>query len=68
MENVPVKGPTNWSELAATLLEKLTSQGVNPEVSVEFENMEVQGGPDNVRWRVNGAVRVRTRNTNDAQS
>jgi len=62
MENLPVKGPTNWAELATTMLEKLTSQGANPEVSVEFENMEVQGGPDNTRWRVNGAVRIRTRN------
>lgn len=65
MENVSASGPTSWPALAATLLEKLTSQGVNPEVSVEFDNMEVQGGPDNARWRVHGAVRIRTRNAND---
>lgn len=63
MDNVSAKGPTSWPELVTTLLEKLTSQGVNPEVSVEFDNMEVQGGPDNTRWRVHGAVRVRTRNS-----
>ena len=62
MENLPVQGPTNWAELASSLLEKLTSQGANPEISVEFDQMDVQGGPDNTRWRVNGAVRIRTRN------
>ncbi len=64
MENLPVKGATNWAELASSLLEKLTSQGANPEVSVEFDHMEIQGGPDNARWHVHGAVRIRTRNAN----
>ena len=64
MENTKLQGTNSWPELAATLLEKLTSSGVNPEVSLDFDNMEVQGGADQQqqRWRVNGSLTIRTRN------
>lgn len=54
-----------WPELAIGLYERLTGRGA--EIAYEFEDMEVQVpskvGPDadHANWRLDGTLRIRTR-------
>jgi hypothetical protein len=60
----------NWPDLAVGLYERLTGQ--NAEIIYDFENMTVEipsgTGPDvrHAPWRLNGTVRISTRNNNDS--
>jgi hypothetical protein len=56
---------TNWPELAIHLYDKLTGRGA--EITYEFENLEVFV-PSEVsetapmaRWKINGILKIRTR-------
>lgn len=53
-----------WPDLAIGLYEKLTDRGA--EISYEMDNVEVfvPGGTDSTdqaKWRVNGLLKIRTR-------
>lgn len=56
---------TTWPELAINLYDKLTGRGA--EITYDFENLEVfvpsAVGSDNghARWKLNGSLKVRTR-------
>lgn len=56
---------TNWPELAIGLYDKLT--GRNAEITYEFDNMEVgvPAGvgeqPKQAQWKLNGTLKIRTR-------
>ena len=60
----------NWSELAISLYEKLTSR--NAEIAYEADNMEVwvpSGvGEDasHAKWKVNGTLKIRARDAVEA--
>jgi hypothetical protein len=55
----------NWPDLAIGLYDKLTGRGA--EITYEFQSLEVSvpssASPDaqHATWRVNGTVKVRTR-------
>ncbi|NIR44275.1 MAG: hypothetical protein GWN99_09125 [Gemmatimonadetes bacterium] len=59
------KDTRTWPDLAIGLYDKLTGRGA--EITYEMENLEifvpsaVGNGSDQARWRVNGTVRIRTR-------
>jgi hypothetical protein len=62
--------PSSWADTAASLLSKL-SGGV--ELALNFDQMELQmPNPQNpgapTTWRLNGALRIRTRGENPAAS
>jgi len=54
-----------WPELAVGLYERLTGRGA--EITYEFDDLEIRVpdrmGPDadHARWRLDGTVRIRTR-------
>lgn len=58
---------TTWPELAIELYDKLTGRGA--EITYEFEQMEVWvpsgtgAGADHAHWKVNGTLKIRTRDT-----
>ena len=55
----------NWPELAIGLYDKLT--GRDAEITYDFENVEVDvpsgvgEGAQHAHWRVNGTLKIRTR-------
>ncbi len=57
--------PMNWPELALGLYDKLTGRGA--EITYQFENMDisvpshVDENPKFAKWRLNGTLKVRTR-------
>lgn len=57
--------PMNWPELAEALYDKLTGRGA--EITYQFENMEVfvpshvDENPQFAKWRLNGTLKIRTR-------
>jgi hypothetical protein len=62
----PTEGQTRtWPELAIGLYDKLTGRGA--EITYQFEDMELyvpSGTGENVdhaKWRLNGTVKIRTR-------
>lgn len=61
--------PTTWSDLAMSLYDKLT--GRNAEIIYEFDNFEVfvplslDEDTAHARWKVNGNLKLRTRNSSD---
>ena len=61
-------GTTTWPELAIGLYDKLTGRGA--EITYEFEDLQVavpssaSGNARYADWKINGAVRIRTRDTN----
>ena len=68
---MPDSSQSNWADMAASLLSKL-SGGV--ELSCAFEQMELQvpnsqnpSGPA-ATWKLNGSVRIRTRGEQPAAS
>ena len=56
---------TSWPELAIGLYEKLTGRGA--EIAYEFDDFElmvpsgVGGNVEHAAWKMNGTVRIRTR-------
>ncbi len=54
-----------WPELAIGLYDKLTGRGA--EITYDFDNFEVQvpskagDGADHAKWKMNGTLRIRTR-------
>lgn len=56
-----------WPELAIGLYDQLTER--NAEITYEFDGMEIgvpgsaEPGSPKASWKVDGAIRVRTRNT-----
>lgn len=58
-----------WPDLAIGLYDKLT--GRNAEITYAFENMEISvpsrtgDGAEHAHWKVNGTVRIRTRETTE---
>lgn len=56
---------TDWPELAIGLYDKLT--GRNAEITYDFENLEVfvpssaNGSANQAKWKLNGTVKVHTR-------
>ena len=56
---------TTWPDLAAGLFEKLTGRGA--EITYEFVNLEVYvpgsmgGGTQHAQWKLNGVVKIRTK-------
>lgn len=56
-----------WPELAAQLYDKLTGRGA--EITYEFQNLEVfvpdthVETPTLARWKLNGVLKIRTRDT-----
>ncbi len=55
-----------WPELAIGLYDKLTGRGA--EITYEFENFDLYvpsgaGSEDHAHWKMNGTIRVRTRDT-----
>jgi hypothetical protein len=59
--------PLTWPELAAQLYDKLTGRGA--EITYEFQNLEVYvpdthvENPTFAKWKVNGTLKIRTRDT-----
>jgi hypothetical protein len=59
-----------WPELAAQLYDKLTGRGA--EITYEFQNLEVYvpdthvEAPTFAKWKVNGVLKIRTRDTRQA--
>ena len=57
-----------WPELAIGLYDRLTER--NAEIAYDFENLEIavpsstNSGADRASWKLNGAIRVTTRNMN----
>jgi len=57
----------SWPDLAIGLYDRLTGRG--SEITYEFDNFELfvpsSASPDaaHAQWRLNGAVRIRTRDT-----
>ena len=55
----------NWPELAIGLYDRLTGRGA--EITYDFEDLAVLvpsatgDGADHARWKVDGTVRIRTR-------
>jgi len=69
--SVQTMEPTQtWPELAVGLYDKLTSRGA--EIFYEFENLEVWvpsttgPGATHAHWKVNGTVKIRTRDRDKA--
>jgi len=62
-----VSSPTTWSDLAINLYDKLT--GRNAEIIYEFSDFEifipltVSEETVHAKWKVNGTVKIRTRET-----
>lgn len=60
-----MEGTTTWPDLAIGLYDRLT--GRDAEIRYDFEDMEVSvpsaagNGADHARWRLNGTLRVTTR-------
>ena len=58
---------TNWPDLAIALYDRLTGMGA--EITYEFENMEisvpsgVSDNPSFAKWKLNGILKIRTRDT-----
>lgn len=56
-----------WPDLAASLYDKLTGRGA--EITYQFENMEifvpshVAENAQQARWKLNGTLRIRTRDS-----
>jgi len=56
---------TNWPDLAISLYERLT--GHNAEITYEFSDMQIDvpsgtgAQAEHARWRLNGTLRIRTR-------
>ena len=63
---------TTWPELAIGLYDKLTGRGA--EITYEFENMEIwvpSGMGDSAqhaRWKVNGTLKIRSRDNANGQT
>tara|TARA_Y100001972_G_C7449766_1_gene230295 strand:- start:294 stop:494 length:201 start_codon:yes stop_codon:yes gene_type:complete len=61
-----------WPELAIGLYDQLTSR--NSEITYEFDNMQVEvpsgTGEDahHALWKMNGIIRIRTRNVENVNS
>jgi predicted component of type VI protein secretion system len=59
-----------WPDLAANLYDKLTGRGA--EITYQFENMEifvpshVAENAQQARWKLNGTLRIRTRDNGTA--
>lgn len=59
-----------WPEVAAQLYDKLTGRGA--EVTYEFQNLEIfvpdthVEDPSFARWKLNGVLKIRTRDTRQA--
>lgn len=57
--------PTNWSDFAMSLYDKLTGQ--NAEIIYDFNNLEVfvplsmDEDTPHAKWKVNGTLKLRTR-------
>jgi len=55
----------HWPDLAIELYDKLTGRGA--EITYEFDNMEIfvpsrtGEGAEHARWRLNGTLKIRTR-------
>ena len=60
----------NWPELAHGLYERLT--GSNAEITYEFDDLNVAvpsktgSDADHAHWKLNGALRIHTRNRDEA--
>lgn len=60
-----IQETTNWPDLAISLYDRLT--GRNAEITYEFSEMEIDvpskvgSGADHAHWRVNGTVKITTR-------
>jgi hypothetical protein len=62
----PTKSTQTWPDLAIGLYDKLTGRGA--EITYEFDNFDlyVPSGTRNdehAHWKMNGTIRVRTRDT-----
>ena len=62
-----IEKTTNWPDLAIGLYDRLTGRGA--EITYEFDNMEI-AVPSNAsddasyaNWKLNGTLRIRTRDT-----
>ena len=61
---------STWPELAIDLYDKLTGRGA--EITYEFENLEVyvpsgtSSGADQAHWKLNGVLKIRTRDLQTA--
>ncbi|MGE0825966.1 MAG: hypothetical protein AB7G75_22445 [Candidatus Binatia bacterium] len=61
----------SWPELASGLYDTLTGRGA--EITYEFENLEVlvpssaSPNAEHAKWKVNGVMKIRTRNENGHQ-
>lgn len=59
------KATESWPELAIGLYDKLTGRGA--EITYEFDNFEVSvpskvgSGADHAQWKMNGTLRIRTK-------
>jgi len=57
--------PLTWPDLAIALYDKLTGRGA--EITYEFDNLEVfvpshhDENPTLAKWKLNGTVKIRTR-------
>lgn len=64
------KETETWPELAIGLYDKLTGRGA--EITYEFDNFElsvpskVGGGADHAKWKMNGTLRIRTKDNGTA--
>ena len=63
---------TTWPELAASLYDKLTGRGA--EISYAFDSFELQipssasAEASHACWKMDGTIRISTRNTETAKS
>ena len=68
-ETVGKDDTQTWPELAIGLYDKLTGRGA--EITYNFENFELEvpskagGGADYAKWRMNGKVKITTRDNAD---
>lgn len=64
---VEMQDTQTWPDLAIGLYDKLTGRGA--EITYEFDNFELQvpsrvgDNPEYAHWRVDGTVRIRTRDS-----
>lgn len=65
--NSRIDDSRSWSDLAISLYDRLTGRGA--EITYEFEDMRVAvpsyagEGASSAPWRVNGTLRIRTRDS-----
>jgi hypothetical protein len=64
--------PLSWPDLAVELYDKLTGRGA--EITYEFDNMEVfvpshhAENPEMAKWKLNGTLKIRTRDGANANA